>query len=173
MSDPFLGEIRMFAGAYAPRFWAFCNGQVLAISDNNALYSLLGTAYGGDGRTTFGLPDMRSRLPVCYGQGQGLSPYVMGQKSGVEQVILNSTQIHSHSHSLSACSSAADTAAPIGALPADISAVPISLYGETADVTLNESSIGEDGGNAPHSNLMPSLCISFIICLEGTYPSRN
>lgn len=173
MSDPFLGEIRMFAGNYAPRYWAFCNGQMLAISDYNALFSLLGTFYGGDGRTSFGLPDMRGRLPVCFGQGPGLSAYAMGQKSGVETVTLTTEQIPSHSHTLAASGAAAAVPSPTGALPADTTASSISLYAESADVELNAASISEEGGGVPHSNLMPFLCVSFIICLQGIYPSRN
>lgn len=173
MSEPFIGEIRMFAGTFAPRNWAFCDGQLLAISQNDALFSLLGTIYGGDGRTTFGLPDMRGRVPVQFGQGPGLSNRTLGARFGEEQVDLTVDQIPPHSHQLSAASTGgtADTAA--GNVQASSASVRAYRADTPPSVQLATSTIVESGGGAPHSNLMPSLCVNFIIALFGIYPSRQ
>lgn len=114
MSDPFVGEIRMFAGNFAPRQWAFCNGQLMAISQNDALFSLLGTIYGGDGRSSFGIPDMRGRIPMHWGTGPGLTPRPIGQKMGVESVALTANQIPSHSHTMQASTDSVSSVNPTG-----------------------------------------------------------
>ena len=172
MSEPFVGEIRMFAGNFAPRGWAYCDGQLLAVSQNDALFSLLGTIYGGDGRTTFGLPDLRGRIPLHQGTGPGLSPRPLGSKGGEENVTLTANQIPSHSHNWQANTADATGTAPQG----KVTATPVGfrIY-ETGDqnTDLDATTIANSGGSQPHSNLMPTLCVNFIIALVGIYPSRN
>ena len=172
MSEPFVGEIRMFAGNFAPRGWAFCDGQLLAVSQNDALFSLLGTIYGGDGRTTFGLPDLRGRIPLHQGTGPGLSPRRLGSKGGSENVTLTTNQLASHTHDFNANKAAATGSAPQGKVLAD--PAPGRLFRNAAqNVSLASSSIANTGGTQPHTNLMPTLCINFIIALVGIYPSRH
>lgn len=172
MSEPFVGEIRMFAGNFAPRGWAFCDGQLLAVSQNDALFSLLGTIYGGDGRTTFGLPDCRGRVPIHAGTGPGLSPRRLGAKGGAESVTLTVNQLPSHRHALTATVAPGQETAPSGSLLAQSS---IDAY--TTDtaimVNMNSQSMTNVGGSRSHTNLMPFLCINFIIALFGIYPSRH
>ena len=172
MSEPFVGEIRMFAGNFAPRGWAFCDGQLLAVSQNDALFSLLGTIYGGDGRTTFGLPDLRGRIPLHAGTGPGLSARRLGSKSGSEKETLTTNQLASHTHDWNANKADATGAAPQGKVLAK--AVGFRVW-ETADpnVSLSSRTIANTGGSQPHNNLMPTLCIHFIIALVGIYPSRQ
>lgn len=170
MSEPFVGEIRMFAGNFAPRGWAFCDGQLLAVSQNDALFSLLGTIYGGDGRTTFGLPDLRGRLPIHAGTGPGLSPRRLGAKGGAEKVTLTVNQLPSHSHRLQASTDVANEFAAQDNLLAN-SSRPIYVGGPP--VAMASSAIGNVGGSRSHTNLMPFLCIHFIIALVGIYPSRH
>jgi len=172
MSEPFVGEIRMFAGNFAPRGWAFCNGQLLAVSQNDALFSLLGTIYGGDGQTTFGLPDLRGRIPVHAGQGPGLSDRTLGSKSGLEQVTLTVNQLPSHGHPLSGTSGGASTIDPVGNAPAQALSDYLNPRGPSNLVT-DAQSITETGSSQSHTNLMPFLCVHFIIALVGIYPSRN
>jgi microcystin-dependent protein len=172
MSEPYVGEIRMFAGNFAPRGWAFCDGQLLAISQNDALFSLLGTIYGGDGRTTFGLPDMRGRIPIHRGDGPGLSPRRIGSKGGVENVTLTVNQLANHGHGLVANTEEAIRPNPQGGVLAQ--GVGASFYSTDApNVSLAASAISETGGSRSHTNMMPSLCVSFIIALIGIYPSRH
>lgn len=172
MSEPFVGEIRMFAGNFAPRGWAFCNGQLLAVSQNDSLFSLFGTIYGGDGRTTFGLPDLRGRVAIHAGQGSGLSPRKLGAKSGVEKVTLTTNQLPSHTHTVKGTNTAANSTDPAGRVPA--SSTTIDLYVNVAPtVDFNASAVPFVGGSGTHSNLMPYLCINFIVALVGIYPSRN
>ena len=173
MSEPYVGEIRMFAGNFAPRGWAFCDGQLLAVSQNDALFSLLGTIYGGDGRTTFGLPDVRGRVPLHQGSGPGLSPRRLGSKSGAEKVTLTTNQMPSHTHTLSGSSNVATESDPQNNLLAETVA-PASLYRATQpSLSLSSKSINSEGGSRSHTNLMPFLCINYIIALFGIYPSRN
>ena len=173
MSEPFVGEIRMFAGNFAPRGWAFCDGQLLAVSQNDALFSLLGTIYGGDGRTTFGLPDLRGRIPLHQGQGPGLSQRRLGSKSGAENVTLTTNQLASHNHDWNANTAAATGTAPQGKVLADGQA-GFRLYNPVnQDTDLASTTIANTGGSQPHTNLMPTLCINFIIALFGIYPSRH
>lgn len=171
MSEPFVGEIRMFAGNFAPRGWAFCDGQLLAVSQNDALFSLLGTIYGGDGRTTFGLPDLRGRIPLHAGDGPGLSPRRLGSKEGAEQVTLTVNQLPSHTHPLQATQATADNRQPVGHAPATSTG---QVYSEIFDSQqMNASSITNVGGSQSHTNIMPFLCVHFIIALFGIYPSRH
>ena len=172
MSEPFVGEVRMFAGNFAPRGWAFCDGQLLAVSQNDALFSLLGTIYGGDGRTTFGLPDLRGRIPIHAGSGPGLSPRRLGAKAGEENVTLTVNQLPSHGHPLKATNQQANNADPVGR------ALAPALFGDVyspdlAPENMSTSAITKVGGSRKHTNLMPFLCINFIIALFGIYPSRH
>ena len=172
MSEPFVGEIRMFAGNFAPRSWAFCDGQLLAVSQNDALFSLLGTIYGGDGRTTFGLPDLRGRIPIHAGSGPGLPPQQLGRKSGTEKETVTINQLPPHTHNMRA-STAAGTQNNtdnnfLGASP------NVRLFRPgTPNTDLDTASISNAGGSQSHSNLMPFLCVHFIVALFGIYPSRN
>ena len=172
MSEPFVGEIRMFAGNFAPRGWAFCDGQLLATSQNEALFSLLGTIYGGDGRTTFGLPDLRGRIPLHQRQGPGLSSRRLGSKGGGEKVTLTTNQLASHSHNFNANTAPATGGAPQGKVLAE--PVQVRIYRQADQNTdLASTSIANAGGGQPHSNLMPTLGIHFIVALFGIYPSRH
>lgn len=162
----------MFAGNFAPRGWAFCDGQLLAVSQNDALFSLLGTIYGGDGRTTFGLPDLRSRIPVHAGHGPGLSERRLGSKGGAEDVTLTVNQMPSHTHPPRGSSDNATDPGPAGNYLA--SSTTVDLYAaETPTETLSQSTIIAAGGSRSHTNLMPFLCINFIVSLFGIYPSRH
>ena len=171
MSEPFVGEIRMFAGNFAPRNWAFCDGQLLAVSQNDALFSLLGTIYGGDGRTTFGLPDLRGRIPIHAGSGPGLSPRPLGQHQGTEAETVTVNQLPSHSHTVRASNAAASSTLPAGHALARPDKNLFRASGTTANMAAQ--AVGNSGGSQSHSNVMPFLCVHFIIALYGIYPSRN
>lgn len=172
MSDPFIGEIRMFGGNFAPVGWAFCNGQLLAISQNDALFALIGTTYGGDGVSTFGLPDLRGRGPIHQGQGLGLSPYVLGQLAGTESVTVLQSQLPAHTHPAALNNAAGTTNNPQNATWA--TAPNAQSYNAAApDVAMSASSITTAGSSVPHDNMPPFLAVSFIICLEGIFPSQN
>ena len=176
MSEPFIAEIRIFAGNFAPRGWAFCNGQLLPISQNTALFSLIGTTYGGDGRTTTALPNLQGRAPMHPGRGPGLTARRLGQRGGVETVTLTEAQIANHNHPLQvftptpATTNAADSNSSLArsaggnAYQTDVSANIVSL---------NEGTIENTGGGQAHNNLQPFLAINFIIALVGLYPSRS
>jgi microcystin-dependent protein len=174
MSEPFLGEIRMFAGNFAPVGWAMCNGQILPISQNTALFSLLGTFYGGNGTATFALPDLRGRVAIHLGQGPGLSPYNQGQIGGVENVTLLSSQMPVHNHLVNAVGSGGNQPSPSGNLPA-IESTGTSLDYSNAAATgqMSPGMIANAGGGQPFPVIQPYLCINFIIALQGIYPSRN
>lgn len=181
MTNVFLGQITMFGGNYNPRGYAFCNGQTLPIAQNQALFSLLGTTYGGNGTTTFALPNLQSRLSVHQGQGPGLSPYVLGQNGGVPTVTIDQSTTPTHTHLLTATTANASTAT-IGntVLPAQpTTGNPPEFYansqaGALLDFhPLNAAACAVVGQSQPHTNLMPSLCITFIIALQGIFPSRN
>jgi len=182
MSEAYLGQITMFAGNFAPKGTAFCNGQILSINQNQALFALLGTQYGGNGTTTFALPDLRSRLTVHQGQGPGLSPYVIGQLGGTETVTLTQSTIPAHTHLFNATTAnASATAISAATLPAKPTGSSGAFYAVSQGApnpalvpqTLAAFSCGLTGGSQPHSNLMPSLCITFVISLVGVFPSRN
>ena len=169
MAEPFLGEIMIFAGNFAPRGWAMCNGQILPIAQNTALFSILGTTYGGNGQTTFALPDLRGRAPVHFGQGPGLSSYSLGQSGGVESVALLQTQLPQHSHVANASSADATSSKPDGTVPSSGGA-----YAAASDGTImSPGFITGGGGNQPHENVQPYLAVNFVIALEGIFPSRN
>lgn len=172
MSDPFVGEIRMFAGNFAPQGWAFCHGQLVAVEDNDALFSLLGTIYGGDGRSTFGLPDLRGRIPVHAGDGPGLSPVRIGERGGAENAIVAPAELPVHNHRLRASTDPATNAAdPVGDLTGDTGDTLLYAADPDTDTELAATAVGNAGGGAPHANVAPSLAIHFIISLFGTYPS--
>jgi microcystin-dependent protein len=172
MSDPFVGEIRMFGGNFAPLGWAFCDGSLLPISENDVLFVLIGTTYGGDGQTTFQLPDLRGRVPIHLGQGPGSSNnYVLGEMGGVESVTLTNGQIPQHTHPLLATSAAADQTSPKGNL---LARADVDMYAaDSADQTMHGNSLTAAGGSQPHENMAPYLAVSFIISLYGIFPSQG
>ncbi|WLQ13949.1 tail fiber protein [Hahella aquimaris] len=179
MAESFLGEIRIFAATYAPYNWSFCDGQVLAASQQAALFSLLGSYYGGDGRTTFALPDMRGRLPLHFGQGPGLTPYPIGARVGVESVTLTMENMPRHTHTLMASNDAVTTDIFPANQVTGVTDPTAPFYTTTGNITsLASESVGYAGGTSnqqtyPHSLMMPYLALNFIISLKGTYPSRN
>jgi microcystin-dependent protein len=174
MATPFLGEIRMVGFTFAPKGWALCNGQILPIQQNQALFALLGTTYGGNGQTTFALPDLQSRVPIHAGQGPGLSPYVEGQQGGSENVTLLSTQMPQHNHLVSAVASGGNQASPSAGLPAiESTGTSLDYSNVAANANMNPAMIGFAGGSQPHSNIQPYLAVYFIIALTGIFPSRN
>jgi microcystin-dependent protein len=171
LADPFVGEIRMFGFNFAPQGWAMCNGQLLPISQNTALFALIGTYYGGDGQTNFALPNLQSRVAIHQGQGPGLSLYEIGQASGTEAVTLIQNQMPQHSHSVSASSAPATSGRPANAVPARS---PDDIYGASSDgTTMSSTMIGTAGGSQPHTNIQPYLTLNFCIALNGIFPSRN
>ena len=176
MSEFFIGQIMMTGFNFAPRFWALCNGQLLPINQNQALFSLLGTQYGGNGTTNFALPDLRSRTPIGYASSvdPGWQPPAVqiGQASGVENVTLLSTNLPSHTHQLNATSSNGTTRNPNNAIYASSS---VSLFSGSSGpaVPLNQATVSPNGGNQPHPNLQPYSVINFCIALSGIFPSRN
>ena len=172
MAEPFLGEIRMFGFNFAPVGWAFCNGQLLPISQNTALFSLLGTFYGGNGTTNFALPNLQSRVAIHNGQGSGLSSYDIGQAGGTETVTLLPAQMPAHSHSVHADANEARSADPVGHLLAK--AATHVYTGRPAGSTLmNSGMVGDSGGGEPHSNIQPYLVLNFCIALQGIFPARS
>lgn len=167
MSECYLGEIRMFAGNYAPENWALCNGQLLSISQNETLFTLLGTTYGGDGQATFALPDLRGRIPISQGNS-----YLIGQFAGTEEVTLIASQLPAHTHaalSQSAAGNSQDTTNNYWAGAPNTSYSPTT----TGLTNMNPTAISSVGGSQPHDNMMPFLTISFIIALVGIYPTQN
>lgn len=171
MSDPYVGEIRMFAGDFPPDEWMFCDGQLLPISEYEMLFHLIGTTYGGDGVQTFALPDLRGRLPLHKGQRYGQN-FVQGQAGGTEAVTLTVNQIPGHTHPLLASTSQAVTGMPENQVPAVGSALAYTDSGDQPAAMLAPSAVSPAGGNQPHTNMMPYTCLSFIISLFGTYPTR-
>lgn len=175
MADPFVAEIRIFPFNFAPKGWAFCDGQLLPISQNTALYSLLGTTYGGDGRSNFALPNMQGNAPMQPGQGPGLSLHDLGETGGAETVTLLESEIPSHSHGLMASNQPGEDAAP-GQTEALARSVGASLYQTDADlnkVQLSANAIAPVGGDLPHNNMMPYLTVNFCIALQGVFPPRT
>ena len=171
-TEAFIGQIQYFPYNFAPRSWTFCNGQLLPISQNTALFSLLGTTFGGDGRTTFGLPDMRGRAPIHPGTGPGLSTYRGGERGGAETVNLSASQLPSHNHSLRGTNSLGEKSGPAGnTLSRD---GRDQTYTDTApDTTMNASSLENTGGGQAHNNVPPYLGLNCNIALNGVFPSRN
>ncbi len=173
MSEPFIGQIMMVGFNFAPRGWALCNGQLLSIAQNTALFSLLGTYYGGNGQTTFALPDLRGRMPIHQGQGPGLTPRTIGENGGEETVTLNRGELPQHNHTVNVQSSPGNSTTPTNNYPAGSSARD-NIYSNAApNATMNANEIGFTGGNQPHDNMSPYLTVNFIIALEGIYPSRD
>ncbi len=172
MSSPYLGEIRMVGYNFAPFGFAFCAGQLLGIAQNSALFSLMGTTWGGDGQTTFGLPDLRGRIPIGQGQGPGLGNRVLGERAGVESVTLITAQIPAHLHTVSAASGGTRSANPSGNLLGSGEA-DMYTHDSSSAVSMSANVIAQSGGSQPHDNMQPFLCINFVVALEGVYPSRN
>lgn len=171
--DPFLGEIIMFGGNFEIFGFASCNGQLLSIAQNTALFSLIGTYYGGDGVTSFGLPDLRGRVPINQGQGPGLSNFIMGQNGGTETVTLLSTQMPQHTHTLASNSATANSDNPTNNYWAAQPAMAQYAANPTASSSMKANALGNAGGNQPHNNMEPYLIINYEIALQGIYPSRN
>ena len=173
--DPFLGQIIMFGGNFAPRGWALCDGQLLPISSYQALFSILGTTYGGDGRTTFGLPEMRGRVAVHAGHGPGLSDRRLGQKLGQENHILTTQEMPSHNHtaSLHGESAAANKANPSGNLLAGASIYATPVAANNKVLAAESVIVANKGGGLQHNNMQPIQVVNYIIALQGTFPSRN
>lgn len=170
-APPFSGQIVLFAGNWAPRGWAFCNGQVLNIVDHQQLFAVIGTTYGGDGRTTFALPDLRGRAPVHFGQGPGLSDRRLGEKGGHESVTLDMSHLPRHSHALMGSTNTGNLTSPSGnALAAHTGAFSGGSAGMNA---MASSSVAEAGGSEPHSNMPPYVAMNYIIALGGAFPARN
>lgn len=165
MAQPYVGEIRMFGGNFAPAGWMFCEGQLLPISENETLFQLIGTTYGGDGQSTFALPDLRGRLPVHQGNG-----FTLAQSGGAEEVTLTVNQIAAHSHPLLASAGPGNANAPGGNVTGESAAVKIYIS-EAPTANMNPQAVGPVGGSQPHTNFQPYLCISFIISLFGIFPS--
>jgi microcystin-dependent protein len=181
--DGYIGQIILFAGTFEPLNWAYCDGRLLSISQNQALFAIIGTTYGGDGRSNFALPDLRGRVPVSTGNGPGRTPRVLGQYGGEESVSLTLNQLPTHNHlasaSVPASANGGDNSSPVGNIPAVISADSGSLnaYTSTSKATGSlaagtGSPTSNTGGNQAHDNMQPYLCLSYIICLSGIFPSR-
>ena len=174
MSQPFVGEIRMFAGTFAPTGWAFCDGQLLAISQNETLFFLIGTTYGGDGQSTFALPDLRSRIPIHKGTNPATgTPVQIGEMGGVESVTLTVNQIPAHTHPLSASTNNATTANASGNVLAQTPSYTPYISGFAPNSPLDAAAVTPVGSSQPHDNFQPYLCISFIISLFGVFPSQT
>jgi microcystin-dependent protein len=169
---PYVGEIRMFAGNFPPNGWMFCQGQTLPISENEVLFQLIGTTYGGDGQETFQLPDLQSRVPIHVGTGPGGTTYNIGEKAGVESVTLTTQQIPIHTHALMATTNTAQQTQATGQVLAN-SATALMYIEDSPSAALNANAIAPAGGSQPHGNLQPYLCINFIISLFGVFPSQT
>jgi microcystin-dependent protein len=165
MSEPFLGEIRVFSFNFAPRGWALCNGQLLPINQNQALFSILGTTYGGDGRTTFALPNLQGRTPIHFGGG-----FVLGQNGGEESHTLSLSEMPTHTHGGLGSGNAADQQTPAGSVWA---VTPSNAYSSNLNGSMSAAAVGPVGGSQPHQNLSPYSVLNFCIALQGIFPSRN
>jgi len=170
MSDQFLGEIRAVGFNFAPTGWALCNGQIMPILQNTALFSLLGTNFGGDGKTTFALPNLQSSTPIDQGSGPGLSNRFIGETGGLTQVTLLTNQAPVHSHPAQAVAAAGNQVGPGGSLTAEVRA---DSYAPTTDSQMSPSALQPTGGGLPHNNLPPYLTLNFVIALTGIFPARN
>ena len=173
MSEPFLAEVRIVGFNFAPRGWAFCDGQILPINQNQSLYSLLGTTYGGDGRTSFALPDLRGRTPIHVGNSNGGGTHTLGQKSGAEIITLGAQEIPQHKHSVQASSAEGNTPIPQDHLLADSPAQLYRDYAGSTQTHLRAGTVANAGGSQAHNNMMPYLALNFCIALQGLFPSRN
>ena len=173
MSEPFVAEIRIFAGNFAPRGWAFCNGQLLPVSQNTALFSLIGTTYGGDGRSTTALPNLQGRIPMHPGRGPGLTNRRLGQRGGVEMVALSEAQMPNHTHTAEGQDETGDTNSPDGAFVARPFGRGSNLYAAGSSTPVKMNTLEDAGGSQVHNNMQPFLTIPFIIALVGLYPSRG
>jgi microcystin-dependent protein len=172
MGSPYIGEIRMFGGSFAPAGWAMCQGQLMPISQNDTLFNLIGTTYGGDGQETFGLPDCQGRVPVHQGTLAGGSTYQIGEKAGVETVTLNTNQLPTHNHSFLCTTDNGTATTPTGnILAANGQLKNFSQFPPTA--AMNGNALTPVGGSQPHENMMPYLCITFIVSLFGVFPTQN
>lgn len=171
-TEPYIGQIMAFGGNFAPQGWALCDGSLLPISQYDALFSLIGTTYGGDGQTTFAVPDLRSRAALHQGQGPGLSSYSLGQSGGAEAVTLTENQLSPHSHPAMGHSGAGDNVHPAGAVWAT-SSTNLYTAGAAANAAMDATSIAPSGGSQPHDNMLPFLTLNFCIALEGIYPSQG
>lgn len=172
--EGFIGEIRMFAGNFAPRSWAFCDGQLLPINQNEALFSILGTTYGGDGRTTFALPDLRSRVAIHAGQGPGLSNYPQGAKGGSETNTITTAQMPSHNHTVNAVVEDGNQSVPTNNLLAGTKVLDKEYSdASVSNTTMNSAMINNQGGGQPINNIQPYTTVRYIICLQGVFPPRN
>lgn len=171
MSEPFIGEIRMFAGNFSPRDWAFCDGQLLAITQFTSLFSIIGTTFGGDGRSTLALPNLKGRSPMGAGNGAGLTQRALGERGGSQSVVLNQTDLPAHTHALYGSENEVETNEPDGGhLPGNEN----ELYASPNNtVTMNAGALQLSGGSQAHNNMQPLLTVSFIIALNGLYPSRS
>lgn len=167
MAQPYVGEIRMFAGNFAPAGWMFCEGQLLPISENETLFNLIGTTYGGDGQSTFGLPDLRGRVPIHQGGG-----FTLAETGGVEQVTLTVNQIPAHSHPFLASQNTSQDTSPAGKAVGQTGSAFLYIQ-DQPDSNLSPQAITTVGGNQPHENFQPYLCVDFIISLFGIFPSPN
>ncbi|MEO8624260.1 MAG: tail fiber protein [bacterium] len=173
MPEPYVGEIRMFAGNFPPSGWMFCDGSTIAISENDTLFQLIGTTYGGDGQSTFNLPNLQSRVPIHMGTGPDGTTYQIGEMAGTEQETLSVQQIPNHTHPLVASTAAGTQPSPVGGVLAT-SGGGISVYYEGGvDSNMNNGAITPVGGSQPHENTQPFLCINFIISLFGIFPSQT
>lgn len=172
MAQPYVGEIRMFGGNFAPAGWMMCEGQLLPISENETLFQLIGTTYGGDGQSTFALPDLRGRVPIHNGTGPDGITYQLAEQAGVEEVTLTVQQIPVHNHALLATTGLSDSASPNGRLLAE-AAGPTLYIGDAPTVNMAASAISAVGGSQPHTNMQPYLCVTFIISLFGIFPSQT
>ncbi|MCU1265472.1 MAG: phage Tail Collar domain protein [Acidobacteria bacterium] len=173
MSQPYVGEIRMFGGNFAPAGWAFCQGQLMPISENDVLFQLIGTTYGGDGQETFALPDLQGRVPIHQGQGSGLQNYQIGEQGGSESVTLTTQTIPAHSHPALCIGGGGNASNPAGGLWAGSD---VNQYAAVApDTTMGSPPIptSPTGGSQPHENMIPFTCISYILSLFGIFPSQN
>lgn len=170
--EPYIGEIRMFAGNFAPNGWAKCEGQTISIAQNTALFSLLGTTYGGNGVTTFNLPDLRGRVPMHTGQGPGLSARTLGEQGGAESVTLTVNNLPPHSHALNASTATGSSNVPTGAVLSNTGALDKEYTAGAPNTQLNSSSIGATGNNVPVPVVQPFTTVTFIIALQGIYPSQ-
>ena len=170
MGEPYIGEIRMFGGNFAPAGWVFCSGQLMPISENDALFTLIGTTYGGDGQETFGIPDLQSRVPMHVGTRDGIT-YQLGESGGVESVTLTLQQIPVHTHAILGSGAGATTQTPGGNVAAVAAA---QVYSSASSPTqMSAQSISPIGGSQPHDNIQPYLCISFILSLFGVFPQQS